>query len=285
MNLFDNININDLYRSRPIPQSAAEAIQAIISTYDNTLKVANNAAYLTLPDIVRNMTVNDIIKTTAKVSAQISKSLNILYNRNIYSDITDILEKNINRKSDEHDSDLVTSDNAKETDEIIINKILAPDEIYEESTSNKNAILTVTPVTAELMKYITENPSALYELSPREFELFMAEFYSKLGYKAQCTQSSRDGGKDIILSQETLAGNFVYYVECKRYKPTSHVGVGIVRSLSGVVNAERVNGGFVATTSFFSRPARDFIKNNNLKFTLQLHDFDFISTKLKQIQC
>ena len=173
---------------------------------------------------------------------------------------------------------------SKETDEIIISKILGSDlNETTEPTNPETAIITAIPVTSEFIDYFISNPSELYQLTPREFEVFMADIYTRLGYHAQCTQSTRDGGKDIILTQDTPVGNFVYYVECKKYSPKNHVGVGIIRELNGVIGAERVNGGFVATTSFFSKPARDYIRDSKLDFMLRLHDFDFISNTLKTI--
>ena len=78
----------------------------------------------------------------------------------------------------------------------------------------------------------------------------MAEIYNKLGYKVECTQSTRDGGKDIIIRKPEILGDFIYYVECKKYAAKRHIGVGIIRNLIGTVDTDRVNGGILATTSF-----------------------------------
>lgn len=44
----------------------------------------------------------------------------------------------------------------------------------------------------------------------------MAEIYSKLGYKVEHTQKTKDGGKDIIIRKPEILGDFIYYVELKK---------------------------------------------------------------------
>lgn len=111
----------------------------------------------------------------------------------------------------------------------------------------------------------------------------MAEIYSKLGYKVERTQSTRDGGKDIIIRKPEKLGDFIYYVECKKYAPKRHVGVGIIRNLVGTVNTDRVNGGILATTSYFTSVARKFIIDNNLSYQIQTHDYDMIRNLLDEV--
>ncbi|MCI9127680.1 MAG: restriction endonuclease [Eubacterium sp.] len=80
-----------------------------------------------------------------------------------------------------------------------------------------------------------------------------------MGYKVERTQSTRDGGKDIIIRKPEILGDFIYYVECKKYAAKNHIGVGIIRNLIGTINTDRVNGGVLATTSYFSRDSKKFI--------------------------
>ena len=111
----------------------------------------------------------------------------------------------------------------------------------------------------------------------------MAEIYSKLGYNVERTQSTRDGGKDIIIRKPEILGDFIYYVECKKYAPKRHIGVGIVRNLVGTVNTDRVNGGILATTSFFTRDARKFVLDNKLDFQIKMHDYNKIQQLLNGV--
>lgn len=190
--------------------------------------------------------------------------------------------------SDDNKYDTYNTDEielSKKTDEIIISKIISPDiELNPKLVTDNTAIITATPVISEVIDYIAQNPNIMYQLTPREFEMFIAEFYTKLGYKAECTKETRDGGKDIILSQKNHAGNFVYYVECKKYSPKNHIGVGVIRNFQSVMANDHVNGGFVATTSFFTKDSRKYIQDNNLQYMFHLHDFNYISSTLEGFQ-
>lgn len=145
------------------------------------------------------------------------------------------------------------------------------------------AIITLSPINDVVLKYLSENPRALYQLTSRKFEEVMAEIYNRLGYKVKLTKQTRDGGKDIILRKPDILGDFIYYVECKKYAPSNPIGVGIVREFSGVINMDKVNGGIIATTSYFSEGAREMIMNYNLGFQIQMHDYDKIRELLNQV--
>lgn len=53
-------------------------------------------------------------------------------------------------------------------------------------------------------------------MTATDFEIVMAEIYSKLGYKVEHTQKTKDEGKDIIIRKPEILGDFIYYVECKK---------------------------------------------------------------------
>lgn len=158
-------------------------------------------------------------------------------------------------------------------------------EIYEEKSESKETdfLIVLSPVNDQVLKYLSENPEALYQLRPGEFELVMTEIYRKLGYDVQRTQSTRDGGKDIILRKPTAMGDFIYYVECKKYAPKRPIGIGIVRSMVGTIDTDKVNGGIIATTSYFTRDVRRFILDNNLSYQVQMHDFEKIKNLLNGV--
>lgn len=173
---------------------------------------------------------------------------------------------------------------AIEEDEKANNKVV--EEIFKPESDNRtdqNTIITLSPVNDKVLKYLSENPQALYQLGNREFEVVMAEIYSKLGYNVELTKSTRDGGKDIIIRKPDILGDFIYYVECKKYSPKKAIGVGIVRNLVGTINTDKVNGGILATTSFFSSDAKKFIIDNKYGYQIQMHDYDIINKLLNQV--
>lgn len=172
----------------------------------------------------------------------------------------------------------------KKIDNEIVTKIFELDEETDEAINKKeSAIIILSPVNDRLLKYLSENPEAFYQLKDRKFEEVMAEIYSKLGYKVELTKATRDGGKDIIIRRPEILGDFIYYVECKKYAPNNPVGIGLVKNLVGTVDADRVNGGILATTSYFTPDARKFVTDNKYDYQIQMHDYNKIREMLNQV--
>lgn len=180
-------------------------------------------------------------------------------------------------------SDEEVEENRK-TNSKIITEIFKPEkERSQDIHKQDSVIIALSPINDAVLKYLSENPQTLYQLTSRKFEEVMAEIYNRLGYKVELTKATRDGGKDIILRKPDILGDFIYYVECKRYSANNPVGVGIVREFSGVINMDRINGGIIATTSYFTKGARELILDNNLNFQIKLHDYDKIKGFLGQV--
>lgn len=82
-------------------------------------------------------------------------------------------------------------------------------------------------------------------LNGYEFEKEVANLFRQMGYKAQVTPKSADGGVDIILTN----GNERIAVQCKHHK--NKVGPNDVRALQGVVhNGNYTSGIFVSLNGF-----------------------------------
>lgn len=173
-------------------------------------------------------------------------------------------------------------ENTEEVNAKIVEEIFKPDQ-EKHSNKEESTIITLSPVNDRVLKYLSENPQAFYQLKGTEFENVMTEIYNKLGYKVERTQPTKDGGKDIIIRKPEILGDFIYYVECKKKEAKDPIGVGIIRSFVGTVNTDRVNGGILATTSYFSRDAKKFISENNYSCQIQMHDYDFIRGLLDQV--
>lgn len=151
-------------------------------------------------------------------------------------------------------------------------------------TTEKQIILDIRSASDDLLKKIHGNSKLLYELSPREFEEFVAEVLSRLGYQITLTPASKDGGKDIYAAKKDHLGSFLYIVECKKYSPDNRVGVGLIRQLNGVVQAERATAGILATTSFFTKEAKEF--QTQVSHQMGLKDYvgiqEWLDTLFKQ---
>jgi restriction system protein len=137
------------------------------------------------------------------------------------------------------------------------------------SASFRTIVADVSSINYALLHKLRTEPAAWYQLSPRQFEEVIAEMLSREGYEIELTPMSKDGGKDIYAAHKTKLGHFLYIVECKKYAPDRPVGVGILRQLYGVVQAEKLTAGIVATTSFFTRGAKAFQGQVNRQLSLQ----------------
>jgi restriction system protein len=106
----------------------------------------------------------------------------------------------------------------------------------------------------------SEKVKVLIDLDPRDFEFLVERLYRRMDYDTQLTTKSKDGGYDIIAHKILPGRQEKLRIECKRY--TKPVGVGIVRSLLGVVSDEKVNKGILVTTNRFTKPAHKFASQN-----------------------
>jgi HJR/Mrr/RecB family endonuclease len=93
----------------------------------------------------------------------------------------------------------------------------------------------------------------LYDLSPKEFEQYVARLFRKKGYKVSLRGASGDKGVDLMLER---AGGRRAIVQCKRYRRP--VGPEVVRELFGTLIHERVSHAFLVTTADISQSARDW---------------------------
>lgn len=135
----------------------------------------------------------------------------------------------------------------------------------------EQVVVSISNVNQNLLSRLKANPELLRTLPPRKFEQVVAELLEKQGYSVELTPASRDGGFDMYAAKHDGLGQFLYLVECKRYTPPNKVGVQVVRALHGVVQQKRANAGIIATTSFFTKGAKDI--QQELKYQLHLRDY------------
>lgn len=90
------------------------------------------------------------------------------------------------------------------------------------------------------------------DLTARQFECEVAEWYRRKGYIAHTTKYVGDGGVDIVLNK----GDETIFVQCKHYK--APVGVAVMRELYGVVKGENATRGILACLYQPTQGAREF---------------------------
>ena len=138
----------------------------------------------------------------------------------------------------------------------------------------------IVRVKAELVNMLAKQPELLRSLSPREFEELMADVFHGFGYLVELTAPSKDGGKDIIAIRSVDGIVSKLLIECKRYVPPHKVDVGWVRQLYGVRQMEKATKALLATTSYFTRDARQ-LEAQHL-YELELKDYDAVTTWVRE---
>jgi restriction system protein len=98
-------------------------------------------------------------------------------------------------------------------------------------------------------------------MKPDEFELYVADMFSRLGYEAKKVGGSHDGGVDVVLRKNGV----MHYVQCKKFI-RSKVSVGEMRDFYGSL-ADRLSDGkgFFITTNIFTLEAEDFAKDKPIE--------------------
>ncbi|MGD0842249.1 MAG: restriction endonuclease [Candidatus Acidiferrales bacterium] len=105
----------------------------------------------------------------------------------------------------------------------------------------------------------TEPYGDLQNLTGIQFEELITALLARLGFHAQMTKASGDGGIDIVAELDRPLVGGTYMIQCKRFSPRSLVGAPVVREFHGSVSA-RPNAvkGILITTSGFTTQATDF---------------------------
>ena len=125
-----------------------------------------------------------------------------------------------------------------------------------------------------LLEFFQKYPNKLYELTPRNFEILIAELLSKYGYEITLSPKIKDGGYDIRAIKKDGIGEFLYLIDCKRYRRDRPVGVELVRQINTVRQIYSANKAGIVTTSHFTTGAIEL--KRNFAFEIDLHNFDDI---------
>jgi len=135
-------------------------------------------------------------------------------------------------------------------------------------------------INSNIFERVYQKPEKyLFPLRSREFEEFYADLLSILGFEVEITKQTRDEGIDILAYKKDL-DLMVLAVECKKYSPHIKVGRPVIQKLHSIVEHKGYTGGIVATTSFFTRDARNYI--TPIKYRIFLHDYDTLLSMIEK---
>lgn len=109
-----------------------------------------------------------------------------------------------------------------------------------------------------------DTPADLLDLTPREFEAFLAELWGRRGWETRVLPPGRDAGVDVVGEQHDP-----YYrklvIQAKRYQLGNKVGAPQVREYASLKRQEGADEVVVATTSEFTSGAIDLAEQLNVK--------------------
>ena len=106
-----------------------------------------------------------------------------------------------------------------------------------------------------------------------EFEQFIAELFSKMGYAAKVTKASGDQGIDVIA--EKNGRKIGIQTKCYSSKVTN---TAIQEAVAGIQHY-RLDKGMVITNNWFTGSARELAQSNNIV----LWDRNLLKEKLNEI--
>jgi Restriction endonuclease len=105
----------------------------------------------------------------------------------------------------------------------------------------------------------------IQNLSGVDFEKLITNLLVRMGFQAEMTRTSGDGGIDIVamLDKPIIGGRYLF--QCKRFAPDNLIGAPTLRDFYGAVTADRAVKGVFITTSDFTTQAKDFAQKSGLE--------------------
>lgn len=96
------------------------------------------------------------------------------------------------------------------------------------------------------------------EMSGTDFEMYLTNLFSKLGYKVEHTGKIGDLGSDLVIEM----GGIRIAVQAKRYK--GNIGPDAIREVNTVMKPRKCTLGIVVTNSYYTDEAKYLAKQNNV---------------------
>ena len=105
----------------------------------------------------------------------------------------------------------------------------------------------------------------IHSLTGQEFEQVIKELLMAMGFEAELTEVTGDGGIDIVakLDKPFVGGRYLF--QCKRYAVGNTVGAPEIRDFYGAVMADRAVKGIFITTSDFTTQAKAFAAQSGIE--------------------
>lgn len=124
-------------------------------------------------------------------------------------------------------------------------------------------------ISDRLAVLIAKNPRYLMDIEWRELEYVIQMVFEELGFSAELTPGSKDGGKDLVLTCRASGKDHTYYVELKHWRSQQKVGGQAAKDFLKVIVNEEVNGGLFLSSYGYCNNAFEMlteIDRKHLKF-------------------
>jgi HJR/Mrr/RecB family endonuclease len=118
-----------------------------------------------------------------------------------------------------------------------------------------------------------------YEKNPTDFEHYIANLYSFLGFKTKVTPAVNDKGKDI----EMWKDNLKYVVEVKLYSPQNKIGREKIQKLHSAMIDSDADKAIFVTTSDFAFTAIEYAEKHGIELVNSRKLVSLISTVKKKM--
>ncbi|EIW7860118.1 restriction endonuclease [Vibrio parahaemolyticus] len=124
-------------------------------------------------------------------------------------------------------------------------------------------------ISDRLATLIAKNPRYLMDIEWRELEYVIQTVFEELGFSAELTPGSKDGGKDLVLTCRVSGKDHTYYVELKHWRSQQKVGGQAAKDFLKVIINEEINGGLFLSSYGYCDNAFEMlteIDRKHLKF-------------------
>lgn len=98
----------------------------------------------------------------------------------------------------------------------------------------------------------------------RRFETLCQEIWKARGHRCETTGKGADGGMDLLIYSKQNPDQCIAVVQCKS-RANSVVGVGTVRELYGVQQAQNIKLGILMTSGTFTDDTKAFAKSQHMR--------------------
>lgn len=136
-----------------------------------------------------------------------------------------------------------------------------------ESLSEQEARIALDMIGISAAKFESSDAARDFALlDPLDFERFITGLLHQMGFEAQTTKATGDGGIDIeaVLDRPIVGGRYLF--QCKRFAEDNPVGSAAIREFYGALIADRKAAkGIFITTSTFTQQARDFAEGLSIE--------------------